>query len=137
MQYIDPLSIICNNCGSKNDYPLEEIRSLKTSCIECGYSFKKVGMEINHHYKEVGDYFSKLELLIEIEDKFFIKITDEEAEKILTFQDILDVISYKTDKSSKVILSKVEETIRTLGIDISTIESHRELISEFKYIKGS
>jgi len=137
MQYIDPLPIICDNCGSKNDYPLEGVRSLQASCIECGYSFKKVGVEINNHHKEVGDYFSKLEILIQIEDKFSIEITDEEAEKILTLQDVLDVIYYKTGRSSKMILSKVKETIRTLGIDISTIESYQELISEFKYIKDS
>ena len=137
MQYIDPLPIICDNCGSKNDYSLAEICSLQVSCIKCDYSFKKIGVEINNHYKEVDDYFSKLEILIEIEDKFSINITDEEAEKILSFQDILDVISLKTNKPSKIILSKVTKTIEALGVDVPAIENFQELLSEFKYLKGS
>ena len=137
MKYIDPLPITCNNCGSKNDYSLEEIRSLQASCIKCGFSFEKVGVKINDHHKEVDDYFSKLEILIEIEDKFSIVITDEEAEKILSFQNILDVISLKTNKSSKMILSKVTETIEALGVDASATENFQELLSEFKYLKDS
>ena len=132
---MDPLSVICDRCGVESNYSLEKIRSFKASCISCDFSFKQIALKINKHHQEVENYFSKLEIIIRVEDEFSIEITDQEVEKILTIQNLLDMIYCKNGCSNEIVLHKVLEIIRASGFDISSIKNNEKLFNELEPAK--
>ena len=82
--------------GNKNKKNMSELSDQIIAIISDKLNVPNEEVTLEKTLKDLGsDSLDTVELVMELEDKFFIKIPDAEMEKILTVGDVIDYIENK------------------------------------------
>ncbi len=96
MIFPDPYRIICDKCNHKDDYRLDDVRSLVAKCTNCGHSLESVGERINAELNEHSRQLYFTEFILDLEDACSFEIEDREFDNWVYIGDVIDTFKAKS-----------------------------------------
>ena len=90
MQYSDPFTVECEECGFKSQYPLNSVLKFSVDCKNCGFRLKKCAEIMHDNIKSHNASLWPVHFIFDGFDVFGVDIddvTDDEFDSINTLQD--------------------------------------------------
>jgi hypothetical protein len=126
MKFKEPLDLVCPCCKTHTFESLKWLLQEGRCCPVCGESFASLQAPIQAMIQDWEDLVEGAEFVVELEAAFGIEISDDDARRLLTADDLegfmLNAIRVKGGTvDCRDVDAKVREAARTkLGLDVVT-----------------
>jgi hypothetical protein len=135
MRYIDPSPVECPNCGETREYPIEDLRNSRATCLVCHHDFSSIGREMRE--REAYWAYILIDLvgfIIDLQDRLNpnIEYEDKEVENLKTLDDIFRLTltklppDYNADQLKQIIFELASEagnyTVNQLSMEMNLRE---------------
>jgi hypothetical protein len=104
VQYADPFSVECEECGFEDQYPLNNILKFSAVCTSCGFKLNKCAEVMHKNIKSHNASLWPTHFIFEGFEVFNVDIddvTDDEFDSINTLQDFCFYVECKLGASIK------------------------------------